>query len=147
MRLNISQQGDVKIINDSYNAAPDSMLAALTVLREVAGSRRSIAVLGDMFELGEYSAQAHADVGTYVVRENINHLIAIGDLAKDYVKGAVEAGMSERNIKYFPDSKSAVSFLKGFINPLDVVLFKGSRGMNLDKVIENVFGNADNDVK
>ena len=147
MRLNISQQGDVKIINDSYNAAPDSMLAALTVLREVAGSRRSIAVLGDMFELGEYSAQAHADVGTYVVRENINHLIAIGDLAKDYVKGAVEAGMSERNIKYFPDSKSAVSFLKGFINPLDVVLFKGSRGMNLDKVIENVFGTADNDVK
>ncbi|HZK27764.1 MAG TPA: UDP-N-acetylmuramoyl-tripeptide--D-alanyl-D-alanine ligase [Thermoclostridium sp.] len=147
MRLNIFQYDGVKIINDSYNAAPDSTMAAITVLREVAGARRSIAVLGDMFELGEYAAQAHEDVGAFAVRENIDYLIAIGDLAKDYVIGAVKAGMSDNNIKHFSNSESAVGFLKGFIKLYDVVLFKGSRGMNLDKVIENIFGISDSVAK
>lgn len=122
-------------------------MAAITVLREVAGARRSIAVLGDMFELGEYAAQAHEDVGAFAVRENIDYLIAIGDLAKDYVIGAVKAGMSDNNIKHFSNSESAVGFLKGFIKLYDVVLFKGSRGMNLDKVIENIFGISDSVAK
>lgn len=139
MRLNIIQYGNVKVINDAYNAAPSSSVAALAVLKEVAGSRRSIAVLGDMFELGEYSTEAHRDVGACVAHENIDYLIAIGELAKDYALGAIEAGMDKNRIEYFTDAQNAEIYLKELIEPFDVVLFKGSRGMHLDKVIENIF--------
>ncbi|NLM10194.1 MAG: UDP-N-acetylmuramoyl-tripeptide--D-alanyl-D-alanine ligase [Clostridiaceae bacterium] len=139
MRLNIIQYGNVKVINDTYNAAPSSSIAAITVLREIAGLRRSIAVLGDMLELGEYSGEAHRNVGARVAHEKINYLVAIGELAKDYVLGAIEAGMDKNHIIHFPDPESAVNSLKELIQPNDVVLFKGSRGMHLDRVIENIF--------
>ncbi len=141
MRMNIVEyDGDIKIINDSYNSAPASAKASLSVLRDVAGKRRSIAVLGDMLELGEYASEAHKEIGAAIVRDRIDHLIAIGSLAEYYVQGALEAGMEENNIKYFASSEPAISYLKSFLQPQDVVLFKGSRAMNLDKVIENVFG-------
>lgn len=139
MRLNIIEYGNVKVINDAYNAAPSSAIAALSVLREIAGSRRSIAVLGDMLELGEYSGEAHRNVGARVAHEKINYLVAIGQLAKDYVLGAIEAGMDKNNIIHFPDPESAINSLKELIEPNDVVLFKGSRGMHLDRIIENIF--------
>lgn len=144
MRLNITQYGNVKVINDAYNAAPASSMAALSVLREVAGTRRSIAVLGDMLELGEYSKEAHRNVGACVSHERINYLIAIGELAKDYAVGALEAGMSKEKLVHFSDAESAIEYLKEFIKPYDVVLFKASRGMNLDKVVEIVFEPANN---
>lgn len=139
MRLNIVQYKGVKVINDSYNSAPASALAALSVLREVAGAKRSIAVLGDMLELGEYSRDAHRQVGASVAYDRIQYLFAVGDLASHFVKGALEAGMNEQNVKYFTSGDDAAVFLKGFIQPDDVVLFKGSRAMNLDKVMEAVF--------
>ena len=143
MRLNIVDYGNVKVINDAYNAAPSSTMAALAVLTEIAGSRRSIAVLGDMLELGEYSGEAHRSVGARVASEKINYLVAIGELARDYVQGAIEAGMDKNYIYHFPDPESAADFLKELIEPNDVVLFKGSRGMHLDRVIENIFETTD----
>ena len=141
MRLNIIKcNRGIKVINDSYNSAPVSALASLSVLREVAGEKRSIAVLGDMFELGEYAREAHRQVGASVVREHICHLVAIGSLARDYVQGALEAGMKEENIKHFTTIEQAIPCLRDFFQPEDIVLFKGSRGMNLEKVIEGVFG-------
>lgn len=142
MRLNIVDYGNVKVINDTYNAAPASSMAAISVLREIAGKRRSIAVLGDMLELGEYSEEAHRSVGACVARENISYLVAIGDLAKDYVTGAVEAGMDKNRTRHFSDTESAAASLKDLIEPDDVVLFKASRGMHLDRVIDAVFGPA-----
>jgi len=141
MRLNIVKyKNGIKIINDSYNSAPSSAEASLSVLREVAGDKRSIAVLGDMLELGDYSREAHRQIGATVVREHINHLVAVGNLARDFVQGALEAGMDEKNTRYFIEPKQAISYLKDFLEPQDVVLFKGSRGMKLDSVIEGVFG-------
>ena len=141
MRLNIIKyDSGIKVINDSYNSAPASALASLSVLREVAGEKRSIAVLGDMFELGEYAREAHRQVGASVVREHIGHLVAIGNLARDYVQGALEAGMNEENTKHFITIEQAIPYLSDFFEPEDIILFKGSRGMNLEKVIEGVFG-------
>lgn len=142
MRLNIVDYGNIKVINDTYNAAPSSSMAALSVLREVSGPRRSIAVLGDMLELGEYSEEAHRSVGACVAHENISYLVAVGELARDYVTGAVEAGMDQDRIMHFSDLESAVYSLKELIKPNDVVLFKGSRGMHLDRIIERVFETA-----
>ncbi len=139
MRLNIVEYNGVKVINDTYNAAPASIQAALSVLREVAGEKRTIAVLGDIFELGDYAREAHRQVGRSVFYEHIHHLVAVGELAEDYYKGAIEAGMNENNMKHFISNKDAVVYLKQFIQPGDVVLFKGSRGMNLDIMIEAVF--------
>lgn len=144
MRLNIVDYGNIKVINDAYNAAPSSSIAALSVLREVAGSRRSIAVLGDMMELGEYSGEAHRNVGARVAHEKIDYLVAVGELARDYVSGAIEAGMDKNHIIYIPDAESATVSLKQLIQPHDVVLFKGSRGMHLDRIIERIFKPADN---
>jgi len=139
MRLNIMEYGNVKVINDTYNAAPSSVMAALSVLREISGERRSIAVLGDMLELGEYACEAHKSVGVRVAHENICYLVAIGELARDYVTGATEAGMDKSRTVHFSDPEKAVDFLKELIKPDDVILFKGSRGMQLDRIIERIF--------
>jgi len=139
MRLDITGIKGVKVINDTYNAAPSSMLAALSVLREIAGKSRSIAVLGDMYELGSYAGEAHREVGRAVANERINYLVAVGELARDYCTGAVEAGMDAKAISHYTDAKDVVPYLKSIICPDDVVLFKGSRGMSMDRLIKDVF--------
>lgn len=140
MRMNITQYNDIKVINDAYNAAPASSEAALAVLREISAGRRSIAVLGDMLELGDYAAQAHRQVGSYAAHQRIDHIFAVGELAKEYIHGAVNAGMPEGNTRHFHDGEAVTDYLKDFLLPGDVILFKGSRGMKLDKVIEALFG-------
>ncbi|NLG89336.1 MAG: UDP-N-acetylmuramoyl-tripeptide--D-alanyl-D-alanine ligase [Clostridiaceae bacterium] len=139
MRLDIVSTKGVKIINDTYNAAPSSMQAALSVLREVAGENRSIAVLGDMYELGSIAGEAHKEVGRAVVHERVNYLVAVGELAGDYCTGAIEAGMDEKNVRHYKNADDAVPYLKSIICPDDVVLFKGSRGMNMDRLLKAVF--------
>ncbi|NLN64029.1 MAG: UDP-N-acetylmuramoyl-tripeptide--D-alanyl-D-alanine ligase [Clostridiaceae bacterium] len=140
MRLSITHYDGVKVINDAYNAAPASMAAALAVLRDIAGKHRSIAVLGDMLELGDFSQDAHRQTGGIVAQQQIHSLVAIGELARDYVNGALERGMNPENTKHFSSVEMAIKHLKEFIQPDDVILFKGSRGMNLDAVIEALFG-------
>ena len=146
MRMNILQFGNVKVINDAYNASPASTQAALSVLKEVSGGRRTIAVLGDMLELGSFAREAHRQIGNSVVHERIHHLVAIGELAGDYVQGALEAGMDEMRTRHLLHSQDAVNYLKEFLQPQDVVLFKASRGMNLDRVIDSVFINTESQV-
>ncbi len=140
MRLNVRLLNGIKVIDDAYNAAPASVTAALSVLHELSGSQRSIAVLGDMLELGAYAKDAHRQLGAMVVQQHIHHLIAVGELAQDYIDGAVNAGMKEENTRHFSTADASVDYLKNFLQPGDVILFKGSRGMNLDKLIEALFG-------
>ena len=128
MRLSITHYDGVKVINDAYNAAPASMAAALAVLRDIAGKHRSIAVLGDMLELGDFSQDAHRQTGGIVAQQQIHSLVAIGELARDYVNGALERGMNPENTKHFSSVEMAIKHLKEFIQPDDVILFKGSRG-------------------
>lgn len=139
MRLNITQQGGIRIINDCYNAAPSSMRAALDVLQEVGAQSRTIAVLGDMFELGDWSKDSHMDVGRHVVHAKIEILIGIGEQAQWYLDGASDMGMSDAKMQHFRSAQEAGDFLAALLEPGDTVLFKGSRGMRLDQLIERLF--------
>jgi UDP-N-acetylmuramoyl-tripeptide--D-alanyl-D-alanine ligase len=92
MRLEIIDGGGYKIINDAYNASPASTKAALEVLRELAAGHRSIAVLGDMLELGVRALEGHCEVGETAAKQGVHYIIAVGELSEKIVEGAVKAG-------------------------------------------------------
>lgn len=136
MRQEIRSVGDCRFVVDCYNASPDSMRAALNVLSELdnGGMGRRIAVLGDMLELGEISEKQHFEIGRYAARSKLDALVCIGDMARHIKRGAVAAGM--RSVAWFEDKAEAVKYLEKLLSPQDTVLFKASRGMALEQVIE-----------
>ena len=141
MRQRIVQVGDITSIEDCYNASPDSMRAALRTLHDAAGNRK-IAVLGDMLELGDYSRQAHSSVGDMVAENGIDYLFAYGSDARYYVEQAKAGGCSNA---YFFDDKSKLSKkLLEVSGPGDAVLFKGSRGMKLEEIMDTVYKEWEN---
>lgn len=122
----------VTIINDSYNASPDSMKAALQTLAQLGrmGSR-TIAVLGEMAELGEYSRHEHDSIGRLVVRLNIDQLVVVGDGAKLIHMGASQEGSWDGESKFFPSIAEALDYLRGILTDGDTVLVKSSKSANL----------------
>jgi len=130
MRQNIRKENGMTLIEDCYNASPTSMKASIDVLKGKPG--RKIAVLGDMLELGERSSEYHRQVGEML--EGISVLIAYGSFAKDYVEGAASAGVLQR-IPCATPEEAAVN-LKLVARKEDVILFKASRGMHAEDVIE-----------
>lgn len=124
----ITLNNGIKIINDSYNANLDSMKAALDVLSDIKCNRK-IAVLGDMFELGEFSFEAHKQVGKYA-EEKCNILVAVG---KDsiYMHKAAEKIQSN----HFGTREEACQFLKDILKPGDAILIKASRGMSMEYIV------------
>jgi len=123
------------ILDDTYNASPKSMLAALNLLDEMEG--RKVAVLGDMLELGRYETQGHQKVGIRTA-EVVDVLVTVGQLAKIIAKAAADAGFQKENIYSFADGAGAEKFLKQYLTKNDVVLVKGSRGMRLDKIVTSL---------
>ena len=119
------------LINDAYNANPVSMRAALDYLTARAGERRRVAILGDMAELGRTAPGYHHEVGEAVAELGIEELLAVGELARGYVKGA--AGVSSR---WTPNVHEALRELHELVRPGDAVLVKGSRAMGLEAVAE-----------
>ena len=115
----------VLLLNDCYNANPLSMHAALEHLATRAGSRRRVAVLGGMAELGESSAAYHREVGDAVREAGVDELIAVGELARGYGDPA----------KWFATAEEAGDALQDLVRPGDVVLVKGSRAVGLEAVI------------
>jgi len=135
MRLEkISGNRGSTIINDTYNANPDSMKASLGVLKYF-NSKRSIAVLGDMLELGEIAAEEHRGVGKEVARAGIDFLVTVGNLANYIAEAASEMGMPRDNIFIACSNGEAASFLRRIIGPGDVVLVKGSRAMGMEEIV------------
>lgn len=122
----------VTIINDAYNASPDSMKAALQTLAQLGrlGSR-TIAVLGEMAELGEYSRHEHDGIGRLVVRLNIDQLVVVGDGAKLIHMGASQEGSWDGESKFFPSIDEALAYLRGILTGGDTVLIKSSKSANL----------------
>jgi UDP-N-acetylmuramoyl-tripeptide--D-alanyl-D-alanine ligase len=122
----------VTIINDSYNASPDSMKAALQTLAQLGrmGSR-TIAVLGEMAELGEYSRHEHDSIGRLVVRLNIDQLVVVGDGAKLIHMGASQEGSWDGESQFFPSIAEALEYLRGILADGDTVLVKSSKSANL----------------
>ena len=133
MRLNIDDRLGVKIINDSYNASPDSMKAAIDVLDTVSKSRRSIAVLGDMLELGDFSKDEHRKIGEYINEKDIDCVVTVGNDSEYIAKELLNRG--HLDIYSFPSNRDTTEFLNDFIKKDDVILFKGSRGMKLEEII------------
>lgn len=138
MRLNILHtKENIKIINDAYNASPDSMISALRVLDKTVSDRK-IACLGDMLEMGEFAEQGHYLVGREVAKGHIDMLIAVGFHAGHMARGAMEKGFPSEKIFICGNNHEAISILKEVLKERDAVLVKGSRGMKMEEIVEYI---------
>jgi UDP-N-acetylmuramoyl-tripeptide--D-alanyl-D-alanine ligase len=120
------------MLDDTYNASPESTLAALNLLDELEG--RKIAVLGDMLELGPYEKRGHEMVGVRAAKV-ADELIAVGERARMIAAAARASGLSGNAITEMPDAQSAIEFMKDRLQVGDVILVKGSRGMQMDRIV------------
>jgi UDP-N-acetylmuramoyl-tripeptide--D-alanyl-D-alanine ligase len=134
-RMEIRRAGRLTVIDDSYNASPAAVLAALAVLREVRGRR--IAVIGDMLELGALSADAHEEVGRAAAR-SADALIGVGELARTAVAAAQRAGMNDTHV--VADGPEALVLLKRLQRADDTILVKGSHSLALDRLADALVG-------
>jgi UDP-N-acetylmuramoyl-tripeptide--D-alanyl-D-alanine ligase len=137
-RLQIKQIGGVQFLDDSYNANPDSVKAALRTLVELDTDGKRIAVLGEMRELGGESERGHREVGETAATLGVNQLITIGEMAELIAEGARAAGLHK--VSSAPSTAEAAKVLGEIAKPGDLVLIKGSRAARTEEVIEK-FGN------
>lgn len=135
-RMEKSEVGGKVLINDSYNANPDSMRAAISTLDHFEGERK-VAILADMLELGENSTRYHEEVGAFV-SGYADLLIAIGKDARSICEGAQKAGMQKEQIRYFETNEAAKKEINSLLQEGDVVMLKGSRGMKLEEVADHI---------
>ncbi len=133
----INLENDITIINDSYNASLDSMKAAIEYLSNT-NSNRKIAVLGDMFELGDFSEELHRKVGLEVAKNKIDLLFVIGNDSKYIAEEAEKNGMKKENIIYFAEREELIEKLKNIMEKGDIILFKASNGMKLFEIIQEI---------
>ncbi|MDQ3307253.1 MAG: UDP-N-acetylmuramoyl-tripeptide--D-alanyl-D-alanine ligase, partial [Actinomycetota bacterium] len=138
---------DVTVVNDAYNANPDSMRAALETLAHIGRRRgapaRTFAVLGEMRELGASSGREHDAIGRLAARLDISQVVAVGDAARQVHLGAAQEDSWDGESLAVPDVESAVSFLRGALRAGDVVLVKASRAAELEKVALALLGDPD----
>ncbi|SHG94554.1 UDP-N-acetylmuramoyl-tripeptide--D-alanyl-D-alanine ligase [Thermosyntropha lipolytica DSM 11003] len=132
--INLSWGG--KIIDDTYNANPLSMEAALETGKNLREKGRLVAVLGDMYELGSYEIEGHLEVGKKASQNRVDILVTVGKLGKYIAQGALQAGMSPDKVYSFADKEEAFSFLCAHLDNEDTVLFKASRGMKMEVLVE-----------
>jgi UDP-N-acetylmuramoyl-tripeptide--D-alanyl-D-alanine ligase len=134
-RMEITERPDgVTVINDAYNANPDSMRAALQALAVIGQRRRTWAVLGEMAELGELSQSAHDQLGRLVVRLGVDRLIVVGQAARALHLGAHLEGSWGGESEIVDDVGAALAVLAADLEPGDVVLVKASRSVGLERV-------------
>lgn len=134
MRLDILKTDSFEIINDAYNASPDSMKAALNILGEYKKNRK-IAVLGDMLEMGEYAKNGHELVGEYA-NGNSDLIITVGKDSKHIGNGAIKKGFNGQNVIHFNSNSQVIDYLKNTLKKDDVILIKGSRGMKMEEIVD-----------
>ncbi|RNC72655.1 MAG: UDP-N-acetylmuramoyl-tripeptide--D-alanyl-D-alanine ligase [Desulfuromonadales bacterium] len=136
-RFNLEEVGGVVLIDDSYNANPASMAAALTTLRELGEGHRTMAVFGDMLELGEGAEEAHRQLGR-LAATCVNRLYVLGGMAEVVAAGALEGGMPETDVVVALNHDEIVDDLRRTVGAGDFIIVKGSRGMAMDRVAEGV---------
>ena len=165
MRGGKIEAGGAILIDDTYNANPDSVHAALTSLAAIKAKRR-IAVLGDMLELGEISRSCHEFIGENLLQFEIDYIVGVGNEAECYVTGALRAQSQQTKLvrkdngsvaqgsmmkgwskpvptidgRFFSDNASALAFLKDFVREGDAILFKGSRAMKMEEIVAGLRG-------
>ncbi|MBV8733108.1 MAG: UDP-N-acetylmuramoyl-tripeptide--D-alanyl-D-alanine ligase [Acidobacteriia bacterium] len=137
MRGERLERNGLVIWNDCYNSNPEAARSMIDVLRATPAKRR-IAVLGEMLELGNAAGELHRDVGRYAARAGIDLLIGVRGNAHAMIDAAVGAGLPESAAYFFGDAASAGEFLRGLVQSGDAILFKGSRGVAVERALEKV---------
>ncbi|QQS22628.1 hypothetical protein IPM19_03275 [bacterium] len=125
------------IIDDSYNASPNSVKEALAVI-ERTPQQKKVVILGDMLELGALSEEAHKEIGRLVAKISPWQLVAVGNLAQGIIAGAVEAGYSQEKISWYENSDLAKEAVRNNIEPESVILIKGSQGARMEKITKEL---------
>lgn len=123
------------VLDDTYNANPASLKAALEVLSEIHGLGRRVVVLGDMLELGEQAEPLHREAGRWMKTAKVDLLVTVGRLAGVLLVGAWESGFSRQNGRSFDTAEEAGEFLREVLRSEDTVLIKGSRAMRMERVL------------
>lgn len=134
-RQNILKMHGYTVIDDAYNASPDSMKAGIKILSDYQDSGKKIAVLSDMLELGPGSPDYHREVGEFLAATNVTDLFITGTLSKKYTEAAQKSN-PDLNTRWFSSNEDLISYLKEYLSEHDVVLIKGSNGMRLYEVAE-----------
>ena len=146
-RMELVERADgVVVVNDAYNANPDSMRAAVGTLAELGRSTggRTHALVGDMLELGDTATAEHADLGRFLVAQGVHRVLAVGEHAATVVAAAVAAGAEPGSARALSDKQEALADLRAALRPGDVVLVKASRGLALDTVAEALASDVGN---
>lgn len=136
MRVLAGLKGSV-LIDDTYNSSPVAAEAAVAVLKGIKAKGKRIAVLGDMLELGKFTADEHKKLGK-LAGGTADLLLAVGPRAKYIVEGAIESDMNEKNVIEFDDARAAGKHLEGIIGIGDIILVKGSQGMRMERTVEEI---------
>ncbi|HUR79538.1 MAG TPA: cyanophycin synthetase, partial [Thermoanaerobaculia bacterium] len=127
------------IYDDTYNSNPYALARTLELMAQADVTGRRVAVIGDLLELGEQELQFHRDAGRGIPK-SIDVVVGVGTRSQALLDGAREAGFAEANLRHFTDAEAAGAFLRAFIQPGDLVLLKGSRGVGLDKAVAMLEG-------
>lgn len=137
MRQRRVEKGGVTVVEDCYNASPDSMHAAVDTLREMPAGGRRIAVFGDMLELGTTSKEAHREIGEYCAKAGIDWLLCYGAESRAMLEGARESGLLAA--EHFEDKDSLLLRLSGEVRAGDIVWLKASHGMRLEEILPPLY--------
>jgi UDP-N-acetylmuramoyl-tripeptide--D-alanyl-D-alanine ligase len=137
MRLAVEEAGGVLVVNDAYNANPQSMRAALRLL-VFWPERRKVFFCGDMLELGAASAAAHAALGREIVEAGVRRLVCVGTETRATARAAVEAGLAAEAVSVYESASRAAVEAAKIIEPGDAVLVKGSRAIGMERVLETI---------
>jgi UDP-N-acetylmuramoyl-tripeptide--D-alanyl-D-alanine ligase len=132
-RLDIIKKNSITIVDDCYNASPDSMRAALDVISNIKGKRR-IAVLGTMKELGENAFKYHEEIGSYAAEKHVDLFITVGEYSEAFKKGY----NNNDNFKVFNDNETASKFIAQNLRSEDIILVKASRSMEFETIVEKL---------
>ncbi len=138
MRQNIITYNGMKIINDAYNASPQSMQAAINVLEELCSKTRGIAVLGDMLEMGTMSEELHYSVGSFIKDKKIDYLITVGKDSKNITQAVADSGNQTIKLQHFDNNNEALKYILSVISQGDFILIKGSRGMKMEQIADGI---------
>ncbi len=130
--------GGILIMDDSYNSNPASLAAALEAFMEMGIDGRRWLVLGDMLELGGEAIRLHREAGENCGKAGVDGIVTLGDLTVELNRAAAEQRKAPPDISHFMDAANLASYLNGFLEPGDAVLVKGSRGMRMEKFIEEL---------
>ncbi len=139
-RMEVLEAGLVKVLDDSYNANPDSAAEAIMslVVMAAASGHRSVVIFGDMLELGRASERLHRELGSVVPGLKVDRLVTVGEASEALSIGAKNAGMREDRVIHFASNAELIEVLEEVITPGDIVLVKGSRSSHMEEVVEGL---------